>query len=325
MEAKIHSKFLFSSSISIKCKIYSQRELQTALHTNDDHKAFRRQLEDKRPIVESNLLSGRQYIASEPPVSDTSDTEEKQRQQQSSEYTVRNIFSFYVLLRRMVASRNHESQESTSIDSYVVVLPNTNLGLPLPLNEVVITTATQSCVEVVLGNIERVPAHDTDSRYMSAEEQSRELTRSIRREVGKLSEQWNNLIDRSDNWKHRLDEYMTFVSELCVVLSLCYSNSDSNGGLVKALMMREHYDMMITMPIEVLTRHSLRVRPMILRDAYALVSIYLHYVARIVKSSRHLVSPVISPNLYASTITCTHQQKQSQWFCYELCLSVKIL
>lgn len=41
----------------------------------DDHKAFRRQLEDKRPIVESNLLSGRQYVASEPPLSDTSDTE----------------------------------------------------------------------------------------------------------------------------------------------------------------------------------------------------------------------------------------------------------
>ncbi|XP_059621294.1 dystrophin, isoforms A/C/F/G/H isoform X4 [Phlebotomus argentipes] len=93
----------------------------------DDHKAFRRQLEDKRPIVESNLLSGRQYVASEPPVSDTSDTE----------------------------------------------------------------------------------ALDSDSRYLSAEEQSRELTRSIRREVAKLSEQWNNLIDRSDHWKHRLDEYMT--------------------------------------------------------------------------------------------------------------------
>lgn len=41
----------------------------------DDHRAFRRQLEDKRPVVESNLLSGRQYIASEPPLSDTSDTE----------------------------------------------------------------------------------------------------------------------------------------------------------------------------------------------------------------------------------------------------------
>ncbi|XP_058979272.1 dystrophin, isoforms A/C/F/G/H isoform X9 [Musca domestica] len=94
----------------------------------DDHKAFRRQLEDKRPIVESTLLSGRQYIASEPPVSDTSDTE---------------------------------------------------------------------------------AAHDSDSRYLTAEEQSRELTRSIRREVAKLSEQWNNLIDKSDNWKHRLDEYMT--------------------------------------------------------------------------------------------------------------------
>uniref|UniRef100_A0A1B0GGX3 Uncharacterized protein n=1 Tax=Lutzomyia longipalpis TaxID=7200 RepID=A0A1B0GGX3_LUTLO len=50
---------------------------------------------------------------------------------------------------------------------------------------------------------------DGDSRYLSAEEQSRELTRSIRREVAKLSEQWNNLIDRSDHWKHRLDEYMT--------------------------------------------------------------------------------------------------------------------
>ncbi|XP_064549817.1 dystrophin, isoforms A/C/F/G/H isoform X12 [Drosophila montana] len=103
----------------------------------DDHKAFRRQLEDKRPIVESNLTSGRQYIASEAPVSDTSDTE---------------------------------------------------------------------------------AAHDSDSRYMSAEEQSRELARSIRREVGKLSEQWNNLIDRSDNWKHRLDEYMTKMRQFQKVL-----------------------------------------------------------------------------------------------------------
>ncbi|XP_062124970.1 dystrophin, isoforms A/C/F/G/H isoform X11 [Drosophila sulfurigaster albostrigata] len=109
----------------------------------DDHKAFRRQLEDKRPIVESNLTSGRQYIASEAPVSDTSDTE---------------------------------------------------------------------------------AAHDSDSRYMSAEEQSRELTRSIRREVGKLSEQWNNLIDRSDNWKHRLDEYMT-TSSVSVVAQILITNT----------------------------------------------------------------------------------------------------
>ncbi|XP_037729043.1 dystrophin, isoforms A/C/F/G/H isoform X14 [Drosophila subpulchrella] len=103
----------------------------------DDHKAFRRQLEDKRPIVESNLTSGRQYIANEAAVSDTSDTEAN---------------------------------------------------------------------------------HDSDSRYMSAEEQSRELTRSIRREVGKLSEQWNNLIDRSDNWKHRLDEYMTKMRQFQKIL-----------------------------------------------------------------------------------------------------------
>lgn len=45
------------------------------INLQDDHKAFRRQLEDKRPIVESNLLSGKQYVASEPPISDTSDTE----------------------------------------------------------------------------------------------------------------------------------------------------------------------------------------------------------------------------------------------------------
>lgn len=50
---------------------------------------------------------------------------------------------------------------------------------------------------------------DSDSRYLSAEEQSRELTRSISREVAKLSEQWNQLIDHSDNWKHSLDEFMT--------------------------------------------------------------------------------------------------------------------
>jgi hypothetical protein len=45
----------------------------------DDHRAFRRQLEDKRPVVESNLLSGRQYIANEPPLSDTSDSEGRPR------------------------------------------------------------------------------------------------------------------------------------------------------------------------------------------------------------------------------------------------------
>ncbi|OXU31889.1 hypothetical protein TSAR_010009 [Trichomalopsis sarcophagae] len=93
----------------------------------DDHRGFRRQLEDKRPIVENSLLSGRQYIANEPPLSDTSDSE----------------------------------------------------GRDL----------------------------DGDSRgYRSAEEQARELTRSIRREVNKLSEQWNALIERSDAWKRKLDD-----------------------------------------------------------------------------------------------------------------------
>ncbi|XP_054271023.1 dystrophin isoform X2 [Macrosteles quadrilineatus] len=94
----------------------------------DDHRAFRRQLEDKRPVVESNLLSGRQYIANEPPLSDTSDTE---------------------------AGRDV----------------------------------------------------DGDSRgYRTAEEQARELTRCIRREVSKLSEKWNALIERSDQWQRKLDD-----------------------------------------------------------------------------------------------------------------------
>lgn len=48
-----------------------------------------------------------------------------------------------------------------------------------------------------------------ESRYLSTDEQSRELTRSISNELAKLSEQWNKLIDHSDNWKHCLDEYMT--------------------------------------------------------------------------------------------------------------------
>ncbi|XP_026331601.1 dystrophin, isoforms A/C/F/G/H [Hyposmocoma kahamanoa] len=102
-------------------------DLPVLLKQQDDHRAFRRQLEDKRPVVESNLLSGRQYIASEPPLSDTSDTE-------------------------------------------------------LALQE-------------------------GDSRgYRSAEEQARELARSIRREVAKLADKWNALVDRSDAWGRCLDD-----------------------------------------------------------------------------------------------------------------------
>ncbi|CAH0384103.1 unnamed protein product [Bemisia tabaci] len=82
----------------------------------DDYRAFRRQLEDKRPVVESNLFSGKQYIA---------------------------------------MSRDQ----------------------------------------------------DADGRgYRNPEEQARELTRCIRREVCKLSEKWNALIDRSENWSRKLED-----------------------------------------------------------------------------------------------------------------------
>jgi len=107
-----------------------QADTNSLIKQQDDHRAFRRQLEDKRPVVESNLLSGRQYIASEPPLSDTSDSE--------------------------------------------------------------------------------VAGADSDSRgYRSAEQQARELTRCIRREVNKLSEKWNGLIERSDRWHDTLDDALT--------------------------------------------------------------------------------------------------------------------
>ncbi|XP_045779365.1 dystrophin, isoforms A/C/F/G/H-like isoform X4 [Maniola jurtina] len=103
-------------------------DLNALIKQQDDHRAFRRQLEDKRPVVESNLLSGRQYVANEPPLSDTSDTE---------------------------PSRDSEG----------------------------------------------------DSRsYRSAEEQARDLARSIRREVAKLADKWNTLVDRSDAWGRCLDD-----------------------------------------------------------------------------------------------------------------------
>lgn len=46
-----------------------------------------------------------------------------------------------------------------------------------------------------------------DSRgYRSAEEQARDLTISLKREVTRVSEQWNNLLQRSDQWQRSLDD-----------------------------------------------------------------------------------------------------------------------
>ncbi len=51
---------------------------------------------------------------------------------------------------------------------------------------------------------------DAESRgYRHAEMAARELTRSIRREVTKLSETWLALLGRSDNWQIRLEETIT--------------------------------------------------------------------------------------------------------------------
>lgn len=49
----------------------------TQWSAQDDYRAFRRQLEDKRIVIESNLLSGRQYVANEPLPADMNDIDSK--------------------------------------------------------------------------------------------------------------------------------------------------------------------------------------------------------------------------------------------------------
>ncbi|ROT67522.1 putative dystrophin-like isoform X2 [Penaeus vannamei] len=50
-------------------------DLNALAKFSDDLAAFRRVIDEKQPVIESNLKSGRQLIASEPPLSDTSDSE----------------------------------------------------------------------------------------------------------------------------------------------------------------------------------------------------------------------------------------------------------
>ncbi|KAK8748100.1 hypothetical protein OTU49_016316 [Cherax quadricarinatus] len=50
-------------------------ELNSLSKFSEDLSSFRRVIDEKQPVIESNLKSGRQLIASEPPLSDTSDSE----------------------------------------------------------------------------------------------------------------------------------------------------------------------------------------------------------------------------------------------------------
>ncbi|XP_076371718.1 dystrophin-like isoform X2 [Tachypleus tridentatus] len=105
-------------------------DVTSILKQQDEHRAFRRQLDDKRPVIENSLLTGRQYVAKEPPLSDTSDSEAKD--------------------------------------------------------------------------------YETESRgYRSAEEQAREITRSIRRELKKLSDKWNALLAHSEQRHKWMDDVLT--------------------------------------------------------------------------------------------------------------------
>ncbi|XP_075552995.1 dystrophin isoform X4 [Dermacentor variabilis] len=103
-------------------------DVATIMKQQEDHRAFRRAVDDKRPIIESSLLAGRQYIAREPPLSDTSDSEAKE--------------------------------------------------------------------------------YDDSRGYRSADEQAREITRSIRREVKKLADNWNGFLSHTDQRQMRLDDVL---------------------------------------------------------------------------------------------------------------------
>ncbi|XP_050442847.1 dystrophin-like isoform X2 [Adelges cooleyi] len=105
-------------------------DLSALQKQQDDHKGFRRQLEEKRPVIDSNLRSGRQYI-------------------------------------------NIESQIAACVKNEEI----NNAG---------------------------------DSRgYRSAEEQARDLTISLKREVTRVADQWNSLLHRSDQWQRNLDDTLT--------------------------------------------------------------------------------------------------------------------
>ncbi|EFN72958.1 Dystrophin, isoforms A/C/F/G [Camponotus floridanus] len=225
----------------------------------DDHRGFRRQLEDKRPVVENNLLSGRQYIANEPPLSDTSDSEAKNNSLKidhnlrikkyvmvyNIKYKIKaSICTMCWLEKEIIAAKSRNTRN----DSFALRARNgfdpNNVGCAAPASEQLRAAAARDfahsigshvsrnvpcigCCPAAPHNVDKFPVCsgkcltvyplfafsiagrelDGDSRgYRSAEEQARELTRSIRREVNKLSEQWNALIERSDAWKRKLDD-----------------------------------------------------------------------------------------------------------------------
>lgn len=61
-----------------------------------------------------------------------------------------------------------------------------------------------------------------DSRgYRSAEEQARDLTISLKREVTRVSEQWNSLLQRSDQWQRSLNDSIKVLFLNCNFSSIC--------------------------------------------------------------------------------------------------------
>ncbi|RWS09644.1 dystrophin: isoform B-like isoform X3, partial [Dinothrombium tinctorium] len=104
-------------------------DINSVMKLHEDHRVFMRQLDDKRPIIESALLTGRQHIAKEGAAfSNTSDTEGR-------EYS------------------------------------------------------------------------DSENRALrTIEEQSKEVIRCIRREVKKLSDKWNELLQHTEQRQKRFDD-----------------------------------------------------------------------------------------------------------------------
>lgn len=66
--------FFFSYPLSLSL-FYCTLNDTPFVRLQDDFRAFRRQLDDKRPLIEQSILTGRQLVANEAPLSDASDSE----------------------------------------------------------------------------------------------------------------------------------------------------------------------------------------------------------------------------------------------------------
>lgn len=123
----------------------------------------------------------------------------------------RLIISFEPFLSRMITKHSDVNWKTKGQLWRVICWAEDNT---LPVNRQSQTPVTQKVRRN--GIFRESVAHIFPRTAFDGDDPNRALTRSIRREVAKLTEQWSHLINRSDSWKHRLDEYMTVSIEIYI-------------------------------------------------------------------------------------------------------------